>query len=660
MFKKLISNLPFNPGLLDQVVFYSKRVKQEESLRRIGFAFMALAMFIQTFAVIAPPEKSLAYSSDYIINGLRTRDDILRAWDGKTSDRDVAAIYQKFGITRSDIEKLPMYPNVTVHSNYADYWTMGRTSLSAVSKSSQIKRQYKDSEVPVNYGNGTVYLRQLRAWDIVNSFNKYRAFEGWKDGKQFWILVDCGNLTMVGKPPILKKPAMQLRKTIVGGPRTLKPGDTFQFRLEYRNSVANSQPVENAVLTDTLETSKFDVASAGGMRISGNQLTHNIGNISYSSGYKTLPLITVRLKSNLKHGTKVCNTATLRASNAPAVSSGGSGLCITVDNPPPKPQTKPQPKPCPIDSSINENDSRCTSPALVCYVSTYDVNRTTKTFKMRTTVKSSNEYLTSISGYVYDYGDNTSKLTKASSSYKDEVTHQYQDGSYTATVVVNYKAGKGAAQTNESVACSAPIESEPDQPLSQEKTAKNLTQNLSEEQTLSKSAKAGDTIEYSLITHNSYNYDRTNINVSDYIGDLLDYANLDMAFLESQGGKFDGQTKTVSWEPQTVKSHSKLTNKFRIKLKDPVPATNKPSALTTAFDCQISNKFGTQIDIEVDCPLPKQAEYITERLPNTGPGTSLIIGFTATTIIAYFFARSRILAKELDLIRTDFAQTGGI
>ena len=52
MFKKLISNLPFNPSLIGQVSFYAKRLRKEESIRRAGFGFMALAMFIQLFAVI--------------------------------------------------------------------------------------------------------------------------------------------------------------------------------------------------------------------------------------------------------------------------------------------------------------------------------------------------------------------------------------------------------------------------------------------------------------------------------------------------------------------------------------------------------------------------------------------------------------------------------
>lgn len=268
--------------------------------------------------------------------------------------------------------------------------------------------------------------------------------------------------------------------------------------------------------------------------------------------------------------------------------------------------------------------------------------------------------MTNVNSYVYDFGDDSAKVTRKSSKYSDQASHVYQDGSYNATVVVNYTAGRGTAQTKESVACSAPVESKPDQPLSQEKTARNLTQDLDEDKTLSAKAKAGDVLEYSLITHNSYGYDRSNVNVSDYIGDLLDYAVLDKAYLASQGGSFNEETKTLSWKAQTVKANGEAVNKFRVKVKDPVPSTNQPGSMTTAFDCQISNKFGSQIDIDIDCPAPKTAEYITTTLPNTGPGTSLIIGFTATVVFAYFFARSRLLNQELELIRTDFAQTGGV
>ncbi|MDQ3065338.1 MAG: PKD domain-containing protein [bacterium] len=647
MFHKLISNLPFNPSLLGNVTFYAKRVHAEETLRRMGFGFVALAMVVQMFAVLSPPEKSLAYSNDYIINGLNTRDDILRAWDGKTSDQNVSAIYGRFGLSREDIAALPLYPNATIRSDQADYWTMGRTSLSAVSKSSQINGVYKDSEIPITAGSSTIYLRQLRAWDIVNPYNTYKAFEGTKLGKKFWILVDCGNLTQVGVPP-LKNPALEFRKTIDGGPQSLKPGDTFKFRFEYRNQVADSLPAENVMLRDELDLDKFEIVSPTNLPLSGNVLNYPLGTVSYTENFKTALVLTVRLKANIENGTKTCNAATMKASNAPEVTSGGPYLCVTVINP------------CPLDETLSKTDSRCTTPVLACTLTNTDVNRTTKTFTLKTKVTSSNPTLTAIKSYVYDYGDGSSVQIKNSNSYEDTVSHVYKDGTYTATVVVNYTIGSGEGQTEQSVACSGKIESESDKPLSQTKTARNLTQNLDEEKTASTKAKANDTIEYNLITHNTYGYSRTNVNTSDYIGDILDYSTLDEAFLKQQGGSYDAESKTLGWTNQTVTANSKLTNTFRVKLKSKLPVTNQPSAMTTAYDCQLSNKFGNQLDIPVDCPLPKSAEYVTKRLPNTGPGTSLAIGFGLTAIVAYFFARSRLMQQELELIRTDFAQTGGI
>lgn len=689
-------------------------------MRRLGFGFVAFAMVLQMFAVMAPPEKSLAASNDYIINGLRNRDDILRAWDGQTSDKNVAAIYSRFGLTREDIAALPWQPNVTLNSCHTDYWTMGRTSLSAVSKSSKIKQQYKNSEVAVNYGGGSVFLRQLKAWDIVNNCNTYRAFEGWKNGKQFWILVDCGNFTQVGPPQILKNPALELRKTIEGGPRTLKPGESFTFNFEYRNTVPESVPVEEVMLEDDLdlryfEVTKFEYPLFPGANI--KQFLHYsattnlksflslpLGRASYTPNYKTAARITVKLKQNLAHGSKFCNAAKLRSlrNNVAEAWSGGNNLCINVNNSEliqmcdkntgrivtiekrdssnsryapttdPACQTCPhnpaikansarcQP-PCPYDADILETDKRCILPTVNCYVTTTNVNLSTKEYTLNTKVDSDNKHLTTVVRYEYDFGDKSGVKRKNSSAYTDQEKHVYPEGDYTGTVTVYYKTGRGTAQKDASKACGLAVSSKPDKPLTQEKTARNLTQKKDETETLSSKAKAGDIVEYSLITKNTYDYDRLNVNVSDDISDILDYADLDKAFLSSQGGSYDEATKTISWKPQTAKAQANLVNKFRVKLKDPLPSTNQPGAMTTAYDCKISNAFGDQIDILIDCPLPKRIEETTSTtLPKTGPGSSLIIGFTATTIIAYFFARSRLLSKELELIQIDFAHTGGI
>lgn len=674
MFKKLISNLPFNPSLLGQVSFYAKRLKQEQSIRRLGFGFMALAMFIQMFAVIAPPQKSLANDNDYIVNGLSTRDSLLHAWDGQTSDTNVAEIYQKFGLTRDDIAALPQYPNARIASTDADYWTIGRESLSAVSKSGSIKSVYKNSEIQVNTGSTTVYIRNLKAWDIINPVNYYDAWQGTKNGQTFWILKDCGNFTTVGVPPIvtppplppgtrtgrpipptppapLPTPAIELRKTIDGGAQNLKPGDQFTFRFEYRNSVANSSPATNVVLTDTLDLAHFDIVSsnpASGYTLSGSNLTMPLGTVPYVDGnFQTALTLTVKLKSSLDDGLAVCNAASLTSDNGGSSTSGGApSVCVKVINP------------CTLDTTVGSaTDARCSVPVLVCSLTQSSINRTTKESTLTTKVDTNNPTLTHVVNYIYDFGDKATK-TNASTALTDTVKHVYADGDYTAKATVTYTIGSDT-KTSHTIACAAAVSTKPDQPLTPSKSATNISQKLTPATTQTTKANGGDVIEYAITTHNSFDYDRANYTVSDYIGDVMDYADVDQAFLIQQGGVFDSATKTVSWTAQTVKANSDLVNKLRVTIKNPVPATNKPGTMGTSFDCVISNKYGTETTIPINCPPAKTAEYIATVLPNTGPGTSMFIGAVMMVIVAYFFARSRLLGKELELVRAEYATGGG-
>jgi hypothetical protein len=265
--------------------------------------------------------------------------------------------------------------------------------------------------------------------------------------------------------------------------------------------------------------------------------------------------------------------------------------------------------------------------------------------------------LTHVVSYAYVFGDNTSK-NNVNNGLTDTVKHTYKDGKYTATVTVAYTIGSDT-KTSHTIACTADVETKPDQPLTPSKSAQNLTQNLSSSDTIKTKANAGDVIEYSISTHNSYNYDRTNYTISDYIGDVADYADIDQAFLAQQGGNFDNASKTVSWIAQTVKANSDMIKKFRVTVKSPIPSTNQPGAMTTSFDCVISNKYGTEVSIPINCPPAKTAEYIATVLPNTGPGTSIFIGAVLTIFVAYFFARSRLLGKELELVRVEYATGGG-
>src|SRR5688572_14356451 len=103
MYRKVLSNLAFSPSSIDQVSFYAKRLKQEQSVRRLGLFLIVFSMLIQLFAATIPPEKSLAASNnDVIYGGVSTIDELRGKYHSKA---DVKALYNRFGITAGDIQK---------------------------------------------------------------------------------------------------------------------------------------------------------------------------------------------------------------------------------------------------------------------------------------------------------------------------------------------------------------------------------------------------------------------------------------------------------------------------------------------------------------------------------------------------------------------------
>lgn len=184
------------------------------------------------------------------------------------------------------------------------------------------------------------------------------------------------------------------------------------------------------------------------------------------------------------------------------------------------------------------------------------------------------------------------------------------------------------------------------------KKASNKTQNIVDAN--GTTAKPGDVIEYIMTTKNTGQIDIKNYVVNEGVGDVLDYAEV----VDLHGGT-KGEYDIVSWPATTIKAQSSITNKITIKVNDELRDTPASSSDPEHFNMVMTNVYGDTVNIKLPPSITKQTEIVTTQLPNTGPGTSLAIGFGLTFFVAYFFARSRLLAKELDIVRTDFGSVGG-
>jgi len=201
MFRKLVSNLAFSPALVGQLGFYAKRLKKEETTRRLGLIFTALALIVQSLTVFTPPESANAANpSDFIYGGVRSKQDILNAYDNRKSD--FKDIMDYAGITRAELASLKdSSVNSKQRGTGKDSWkTWGRKHVFSPAQG-EVKHI-----VPLDTGGtSTVYSKPLWRYDstpyTIANGSTYDAFVG-QSAKRgtFAISKDCGNLLTTNTP----------------------------------------------------------------------------------------------------------------------------------------------------------------------------------------------------------------------------------------------------------------------------------------------------------------------------------------------------------------------------------------------------------------------------------------------------------------------------
>lgn len=205
MFKKIVSNLTFSPALIGQLGFYAKRLKNEDTTRRLALIFTVLALLVQSLAVFNPSESANAASSnDMVYGGIgQSLDNFLKPYDANTLKIKDAMDYT--GITREEI----------VAAKYTSWQAGTKLSWGFVPHFSyeQGERQHIILDQDGNYST-TIYSRPLSLWKGPNN-----TAYGWvgqsKTMGWFAIMQVCGNLVtekIPSKPPV-NEPEPVIEKT---------------------------------------------------------------------------------------------------------------------------------------------------------------------------------------------------------------------------------------------------------------------------------------------------------------------------------------------------------------------------------------------------------------------------------------------------------------
>jgi uncharacterized repeat protein (TIGR01451 family) len=524
-FKRLVSNLPYNPSLITQVSFYAKRLRQETSIRRLGFLFFALTFFVQMFAVIAPPKLSSAQDTDNdVIRGGFSSHAQANA-DCDNNVQDYAGVLDYFGISCNDVHNAQ---EVTIRSTDSDgrLMSMGR-------------KPYFANEINYTINGNPYHLRPLQAWDR-GVTSTYRAIEGTTpNGLTFILLYDCGNPVFIGVPPPKPTPKPTPVKSVSctillmnhESNDVLKKGDTVtvvgQFSGTNMSSTDTIDMAYDYINADTGQEVVPPVRANGNLFKNG--VASDIQNRSFvmnTPGRYTFRLAGV-FNGALVPGSFVSPCARTISVAVPVVTCH--------ENP-----NLPQCKPCP--------NATPTQPEKCLVFSKMATNETT--------------------------GD-----------------------------------------TN----------------------ANNST------------AHAGDVITYNLFTKNTGKVTVKKFVVSESMSDVLDYADI----TDLHGGTMSAD-HFVTWKAVDIKAGETLHNQITIKVKSPVPNTPVSTSNPAKFDLIMSNKYGNTVNIKLPTTTIKTTETVTTALPNTGPGENIAVGFIVFAFVGYFFARSRLMTKELDLVRQEY------
>ncbi len=659
MFKKLISNLPFNPGLIGEVRFYAKRLRQEESIRRLGFIFTALAVLVNVIAVLAPARVSLATSPNDLVYGASSQEDVARALESGIDTKgraDIRQIFDYYGITLGDVQSASA---TTVKSRERDYITTGRGNSPGI-----------DTPVQIPATDSTIYQRSLNVWDIKNYENCYKAITGTATGngllkgRQFWVLLGncgtssggCGNITFENIPG---EPKLEVVKTIVSG-NNHRAGDTISYRIDFRNNgnaVAPGTIVEDSLSQDfefvsqTTSLPTFFVNQD-------NKLLWGFGDIAPSSDWHSITLV-VRVKSFDQASKTICNAASFydNQGHRGEVSNPEAERCVDVNNYCPGTQL-PLPAGgiggcklnCPDGSQVDyDKFNTCKTPTAAC--ESLKITGSTVWNKRHFVAKLSMSPGSKFTSVKLIINDQTVKdFGSITADANHDLDYDFvadKPGSYSAKLLT----AKSGTSDPASLSCSLNFSlTEPTARIVMSKKVSNPSQNI--DNFNGQTAKPGDTLRYSLTVSNNGSGDAKNYSIdSDNLTDVLEYADLS----SSPGASFDAVTNRLTWPSLTIAAGASVTKTFEVKVKNPLPATPPSLSDPLSYDYQLRNVFGNEVVVKL--PKPTVTYIYTaatvSKLPSTGAGSSLIIAFLSISLVGYFYYRSRLLAKEVNLVQKE-------
>jgi uncharacterized repeat protein (TIGR01451 family) len=538
MFEKLLSLLPYNPGLLHQMSFYSHRMRAEAAIRRTGLIVLGLAFMVQFLAVVSPPVTTSAYSTNDLVDG-----GISSAADAKNkcvnNVKHYKDIMETFGISCDDIGGAS---TVQLSStNYSgDLYSMGWIPQGQTNPNTH--RSTNEVPISVLHLDQNIYARLLHSWDTGPS-STYTALKFKDDaGHTFFILFNCGNLVTIGAPQPLQR-CRYNSDILASSDKCFKP-------CQYNTSISSES---SACFKPCIYN----------------------GSIASSSAQCFAPCPLPGLSSVPQN----------------------SAQCA-------KPAQPNQPAPtCPYNSSLPPSSPQCFQPC-----------------QYNSSIASSSPSCVAPCQY------NGSLLSNSPDCFQP-----CQYNNLIAASDSSCKPCDKSLSTEDTLAC-----------VSVHKTASDTTAGVINAD--GTTAQPGDVITYTLYATNNGKADVKAFTFQEDLSDTLVYSDP----LNLNGGSLDSNN-ILSWPSEPIPAGSTVNKVFTVKVKDPIPDTPADPGDPNRYDLIMTNVYGNAVNIHVPQPPAKAVEAAATTLPNTGPGTGVVIAALIVIVGGYFYSRARLLGIESKL-----------
>jgi hypothetical protein len=234
MLKRFLTNLPFNPSMIDNIPSYIAKAKKERRLRALGVFILGLGLLLQIYISAFPAQPTTTSSANDLIHGGITNN--IQAFDNcEVNLENYELILNNYGISCKNVLNTRLV-NVSSGGNQASLYSLNRLAYG------------KKDETTINISNTDYYLRPLSESENFNP-SGFLALAGKSNsGIKFLILLNSGNLAFYSVPtngevhciantcPILSVSARDITKnyTNVNG-RTVYPGDTLIYTFAASN-----------------------------------------------------------------------------------------------------------------------------------------------------------------------------------------------------------------------------------------------------------------------------------------------------------------------------------------------------------------------------------------------------------------------------------------